>query len=192
MSKFFAVISRMKHIQRWSLMRNTQPENVLEHTAQVALVGHALAVLRNERFGGDVDPGRVASLALFHDATEVITGDMATPIKYQNERIKTAYAELEGAARQRLVGSLPEDLRGVFEAELAPDPDDIHHRLVKAADKICAYLKCAEELRLGNAEFANAAEKTREAVARLDLPEVEAFMATFAPAFALTIDELND
>ena len=192
MSKFYAVLNRMRHIRRWSLMRNAQSENVLEHTAMVALVGHALSVIRNEQFSGDVDPGRVVTLALFHDAAEVMTGDVATPIKYRNERIKAAHDELEEAANARLLDMVPEGLRPTFDGVIRPEAGDVHERLVKAADRICAYLKCSEELRMGNREFERAAEKTRLAVEQLDLPEVDYFMKVFAPSFSLTIDELND
>lgn len=192
MSKFFACLDRLKHIERWSLMRTAQRENVLEHTAQVAMVAHALAVIRNELFQGTVDPGRVAVLALYHDATEVMTGDVATPVKYRNARIRSAYLELDEAARQRLLSMVPSELRDSFEPVLDPDPDHEPAQLVHAADKICAYLKCMEELRLGNPEFEKAAEKTRAAVESLKMPEVAYFMGTFAPSFAMTVDELND
>lgn len=191
MSKFFACLNRLKHIKRWSLMRSTEPENVLEHSAQVGMVAHALAVIRNELYGGSVDPGRVVTLALYHDATEVLTGDVATPIKYRNARMRSAYQELDGAARQRLLGMIPDELLPHFESVFAIDSDEEAARLVHAADKICAYLKCMEELRLGNPEFEKAAERTRASVEALKLPEVAYFMGTFAPSFAMTIDELN-
>ena len=155
-SHFFAYLSRMRFIQRWALMRNTAPENVQEHSHQVAVLAHALAVIRNEKFGGHLDPGAVAVAALYHDASEILTGDMPTPIKYDNPDIQTAYKAVEAVAEQKLLSMLPPDLRPAYdEAITIPDP---HVRdLVKAADKLSAYIKCVEELKAGNNEFREAA-----------------------------------
>lgn len=193
MSHFFAYLSRMKYIQRWGLMRNTRVENIQEHSLQVAMIAHGLALIKNQRYGGELDPQRTLTLAAFHEVAEVITGDLATPIKYFNPEIKTAYDHLEEVAAQRLFAMLPEELQEAYKPlVLEPAADDrIHWQLVKAADKICAYLKCVEELKAGNQEFVKAAKVTREQVETLDLPEVRYFMEKFAPSFQLTLDELN-
>ncbi len=192
-SHFFAYMARMKFIQRWGLMRNTQPENDAEHTAQVAMIAHALAVLRNTRFAhlGVVDTGMVATLALYHDAGEVITGDMATPIKYFNPEVRTAFQRIEGVATRKLLDMLPEDVRGAYEPLLEPDSTSDGWKLVKAADRIAAYAKCLEELKAGNNEFWLAAQSIGETISAIDAPEVTVFMQEFMPSFSLTLDELN-
>lgn len=189
-SHFFAYISRMRFIQRWALMRNTAPENVQEHSHQVAVLAHALAVIRNEKFGGRLDPGAVAVAALYHDASEILTGDMPTPIKYDNPDIQTAYKAVEAVAEQKLLSMLPPDLRPAYdEAITIPDP---HVRdLVKAADKLSAYLKCVEELKAGNLEFKKAREQTYAALCRNPIPALSYFMEHFLDGFELTLDELN-
>lgn len=192
MSHFFAYLARMKFIHRWGLMRNTSHENIQEHSLQVAMIAHALAIIRNRLFDGCANPERIAVLALYHDAEEVITGDLATPIKYFNPKIKTAYDEIEDVARQKLFDMLPEALRPDFRSLLFPTDDDGEHwQLIKAADKICAYLKCLEELKAGNQEFAKAERAIHSDLARLALPEVAYFLETFVPSFSLTLDELN-
>ncbi len=190
MSHFFAYLSKMKSIQRWGLMRNVSPENNQEHSFQVAVIAHGLAVIRNTRFGGAVDPARVAVLALFHDVGEVITGDLPTPIKYFNPQIEKAFGELDGVARRKLLDMLPKDLRPLYETMLAPARDE-EWTLVKAADKVCAYLKCLEEARAGNREFHKAEAACRERVEQIGLPEVRCFLEEFVPSFRLTLDELN-
>lgn len=190
-SHFFAYMARMRFIQRWGLMRNTQQENDAEHTAQVAMIAHALAVLRNTRFGGQVDAGQVAVLALYHDAGEVITGDLATPIKYFNPEIKKAFHQIEGVATRKLLEMLPEDVRPAYAPLLAPDTGAEAWKLVKAADRIAAYAKCVEELKAGNNEFWLAAQSIGENIAALDMPEVSAFMETYIPSFSLALDELD-
>ena len=189
-SHFFAYISRMRFIQRWALMRNTAPENVQEHSHQVAVLAHALAVIRNEKFGGQVDPGAVAVAALYHDASEILTGDMPTPIKYDNPAIQGAYRDVEKMAEQKLLGMLPQELREVYTPILTV-PDEETRRLVKAADKLSAHIKCLEELKAGNLEFRQAAEQTRRALESYDLPEVRYFIDTFLESFTLTLDELK-
>ena len=154
-SHFFAYISRMRFIQRWALMRNTAPENVQEHSHQVAVLAHALAVIRNERFGGRVDAGAVAAAALYHDASEILTGDMPTPIKYDNPAIRKAYKDVETVAEEKLLHMLPQEFRPVYALILHPDAET--EQLVKAADKLSAYIKCVEELKAGNNEFREAA-----------------------------------
>ena len=189
-SHFFAYVSRMRFIQRWALMRNTAPENVQEHSHQVAVLAHALAVIRNEKFGGTVDPGAVAVAALYHDASEILTGDMPTPIKYDNPAIRKAYKDVEAVAERKLLAMLPEELQAVYAPILTPtDPEVI--RLVKAADKLSAYIKCVEELKAGNNEFREAAAQTRKSLEAYELPEVVYFLETFMDSFALTLDELK-
>ena len=189
-SHFFAYISRMRFIQRWALMRNTAPENVQEHSHQVAVLAHALAVIRNEKFGGAVDPGQVAVAALYHDASEILTGDMPTPIKYDNPAIQHAYKEVEAVAEKKLLHMLPQELQSVYAPILTPT-DPVVERLVKAADKLSAYIKCVEELKAGNTEFREAAAQTRKALEGYGLPEVAYFLDTFIDSFSLTLDELK-
>ena len=189
-SHFFAYISRMRFIQRWALMRNTAPENVQEHSHQVAVLAHALAVIRNEKFGGAVDPGQVAVAALYHDASEILTGDMPTPIKYDNPAIRKAYKDVETVAEGKLLAMLPQELQGVYAPILTPaDPET--EQLVKAADKLSAYLKCVEELKAGNDEFKKAREQTYAALCQNPIPALRYFMDHFLEGFELTLDELN-
>ena len=188
---FFAYMSRMKHIKRWALMRNTWQEDIAQHSLQVSMIAHALALLRNRRFGGGADPERAALLALYHEAPEVITGDLATPIKYFNPGIRSAYKEIEGIAAKKLHSMLPEDLQGDYAHLLLTPESDPEWPRVKAADKIAAYIKCVEELRAGNDEFARAGESILAQIEALDLPEARAFLSEFLPSFRLTMDELN-
>ena len=189
-SHFFAYISRMRFIQRWALMRNTAPENVQEHSHQVAVLAHALAVLRNEKFGGHVDPGAVAVAALYHDASEILTGDMPTPIKYDNPAIRKAYKDVEAVAEKKLLHMLPQELQAVYAPILTPADSEIES-LVKAADKLSAYIKCVEELKAGNSEFEAAEKQTRQALTDMHLPCLDYFMAHFLDSFRLTLDELE-
>ncbi|MBO5340594.1 MAG: 5'-deoxynucleotidase [Oscillospiraceae bacterium] len=187
---FFAMLSRMRYINRWGLMRNTFQENIQEHSHQVAVLAHALAVIQNRYYGGQIDPGAVAVAALYHDASEILTGDMPTPIKYDNPDIKAAYKQVEAMAEQKLLSMLPEDLRCDFdEAVTIPDPEV--HALVKAADKLSAYIKCVEELKAGNTEFKKAKEQTYAALCQNPIPALKHFMEHFLPGFELTLDELN-
>lgn len=187
---FFAFISRMRFIQRWALMRNTSSENVQEHSHQVAVLAHALAIIRNEEFGGHIDAGAVAVAALYHDASEIITGDLPTPIKYYNPDIKAAYKQIEAVANNKLLSMLPERLRPTY-AEILGEYDADTAALVKAADKLSAYIKCIEELKAGNNEFRDAAIQTRNVLSSYELPEVSYFMDTFMGSFSLTLDELK-
>jgi 5'-deoxynucleotidase len=192
MSHLFAYFSRMRFIHRWGLMHNTYPESVQEHSSRVAQVAHALALIRNRLFGGDVSPERAAVLGLFHDAGEVLTGDLPSPIKYFNPEIRRAYKQIESTAASRLVDMVPEELRADYRRVLLPDTEDEAHReIVEAADKLCAYVKCLEEIAAGNREFSKAEESLRQAVERLDLPEVRYFLDRFVPSFRLTLDELG-
>ena len=182
----------MKFIRRWGLMRNTEVENIQEHSLQVAMVAHGLAVIRNRFFGGEIDPQRTALLAMFHDANEVITGDLATPVKNFNPEICNAYHDIENSARKRLLAMLPAELQSEYEPLFfAREKDGEIWNLIKAADKICAYLKCVDERQAGNKGFLYAERTLRDRVDKLDLPEVQYFMAEFVPSFSLTLDELN-
>ena len=189
-SHFFAYLFRMRYIRRWSLMRNTAPENVLEHSFQAAALAHALAVIRNRRFGGHTDPGAVAAAALYHDAPEIFTGDMPTPIKYGSAAIREAYREVERRAALRLLDTLPEELRADFAPALTEVPPEVEE-LVKAGDKLAAYIKCIEEEKAGNGEFRRAAAQTRRALEEMNLPEVYYFLDTFLDGFSLSLDELR-
>ena len=188
---FFPMIARMRYISRWGLMRNTDPENVQEHSHMVAVLAHALAVIENERFSGQTDPGVVAVAALYHDASEILTGDMPTPIKYDNPDIQTAYKAVEAVSARRLLALLPPELQQVYAPLLGEDAGGELHAIVKAADKLSAYIKCVEELKAGNHEFKQAAEQTLEALKASPLPEVGYFMEHFLPGFSLTLDELQ-
>ena len=189
-SHFFAYVSRMRFIQRWALMRNTAQENVQEHSHQVAVLAHALAVIRNEKFGGSVDAGQVAVAGLYHDASEILTGDMPTPIKYDNPAIRKAYKDVEAVAERKLLEMLPADLQPIYAPVLTGSGGEVE-RLVKAADKLSAYIKCVEELKAGNTEFREAAAQTRKALEAYDLPEVRYFLEVFMDSFSLTLDELK-
>lgn len=190
MYSFFALLSRMKYIARWGLMRNTWPENVGEHSMDVAVLAHALAVLRNARFGGHMDEKRVMELAAFHDVGEILTGDLPTPIKYYSPALRGAYRDAEQAAAEKLLLSLPEDLRPAYWDLLLPRAEEKElWRVVKAADKLSALIKCIEEEKAGNAEFHRAASAQRQSLEQMHLPEVDCFLAEFLPAYRLTLDE---
>ena len=189
-SKFFAVISRMKYINRWSLMRNTIPENISEHSIETAFIAHALALLRNKRFGGNINAERCAIIAIYHDVSEIITGDLPTPVKYYNKDIKSAYGEIENNALDQLLSYLPDDLKEEYRAVFfAGEEERELWTLVKAADKISAVIKCVEERRMGNSDFASAEKSTLEAIHRLNVPEAEVFLEEFMPSYNLTLDE---
>ena len=187
---FFAYISRMRHIARWALMRNTRVENVEEHSYEVAVLAHALAVVGRDVFHKELDPDRAASAALFHDAPEIITGDMPTPIKYNNPSLKSAYKQVEAAAQDKLLSMLPPELVPAYEP-LLRERDKTVGRYMKAADKLAAWLKCQEELKAGNAEFGRAAAETMSALRALDMEEVDWFMDHMGQTFRLTLDELG-
>ena len=187
---FFAYLSRLRLIRRWSLMRNTVPENDAEHSLQVAMIAHAIAVIARDRYGKQVDPEHVLSLAVYHDATEVMTGDLPTPVKYHNDELRGAYHRLEELSAGRLLALLPEDMQPAF-VPYMKQGSGYEHTLVKAADKISACIKCMEEQRAGNREFDYAAENIRRSIASIDLPEVKDFLTDFLPAFDMTLDELN-
>jgi len=192
MYSFFALVSRLKNISRWSLMRNTNPENVSEHSHMTAVLAHALAVIRRDALGIECDPGAVAAAGLYHDASEVMTGDMPTPVKYLNSAITSAYKGAESAARDKLLSRLPENMRETYNPLLDGGKDDTEKAIVHAADKLSAYIKCVEELRAGNNEFRLAAKQTKEKLTALKMPEVDYFLEHFMPAFELTIDEISE
>ena len=187
---FFAFISRMKNIDRWALMRNFSKENVQEHSHMVAVLAHGLAVIGRDVFGRDTDPNAAATAALFHDASEILTGDMPTPVKYLNGDIMSAYKKVEKIAADKLVSTLPEELRIEYSYQL-DDENNTQRDIIKAADKLAAYIKCLEELRAGNEEFRLAAQQTKNKLVGLHMPEVDYFLANFIEAFELTLDELN-
>ena len=188
---FFAYLSRMRYINRWGLMRNTFQENVQEHSHMVAVLAHTLAVIRRDVLGRPADPGLAAAAALYHDAPEILTGDLPTPIKYYSPDIRDAYKQVEQVSADKLLDMLPAELRGAYEPLVREDYDPDTRALVKAADKLSAYIKCVEELKAGNNEFRQAAEQTLEALKGYGLPEVDYFMDRFLPAFGLTLDELG-
>jgi 5'-deoxynucleotidase len=190
-SHFFAYLARMKFIQRWGVMRNTQSENIQEHSLQAAVLAHALAVIARDEFDRDVDPERVMALAVFHDASEVLTGDLPSPIKHHDPDLSSAYGRIEAAARTRLTAMLPKNLQETYRPLLAGDDRPEHMQLVKAADKLCSYLKCLEELKSGNEEFTYARDVIEREIEAIDLPEVGWFMERFVSSFSLTLDELN-
>lgn len=191
MDNFFAYISRMRYIERWSLMRNSLPENIQEHSHMVAVIAHALAVIRRDVFGVPCDPYACAAVALYHDSSEILTGDLPTPIKYYNSTIQDAYKQVEELACNKLLDTLPKELRPSFEPLFTGELQNEVHDIVKAADKLSAYIKCIEERRIGNDEFISAEKQTRRVLDESPLPEVKYFIEHFIPAFELTLDELG-
>ena len=191
MYHFFAYMARMKQILRWGLMRNTQAENDMEHAFQTAMIAHAIALLGNARYRRDYDAEHIMALAMYHDASEVITGDLPTPVKHINPVIRDEYHCLEAIADQRLLRMLPEDIRPTYEALIGTEEKGVEWRIVKAADKISAYIKCMEERKMGNREFAEAETSTLSAIRRIDLPEVQDFMDDFVPGFGMSLDEIS-
>jgi len=191
LSHFFAYLDRMKLIRRWGLMRNTMAENDMEHSMQTALIAHGLAVIAKARYHREIDPESVTMIALYHDASEVITGDLPTPVKYKTPYIQDAYRDLEKHARNQLLDMLPQDLRPHFAAYVQPDESTLEWKLVKAADRISAYLKCVEEEKMGNREFDQAKATVLASIEDSDLPEVQDFMRDFVPSFSLSPDQLS-
>lgn len=189
---FFAFISRMKYINRWGLMRNTHPENIQEHSLQVGIIAHGLAIINNKVFGGNINADRLAVLGMYHDCNETITGDMPTPIKYFNPDLNKAYKDVEAISKRKLINMLPDELKEAYEDILLHEKeDDKSWQFVKAADRISAYIKCKEEEKAGNKEFKKAAETIFRSIMQIDLPEVKYFMDNFLPSFMLTLDELD-
>ena len=188
---FFAYISRMRYIGRWSLMRNALPENIQEHSHMVAVLAHALGVIRRDVFGVPCDPNAAAAVALYHDASEILTGDLPTPIKYHSRKIRDAYQRVENLACEKLLATMPGRLRPAYEELLAGESAKALHDLVKAADKLSAYIKCVEERKAGNNEFLSAEKQTRRAPEESALPEVKYFLEHFMPSFELNLDEMG-
>ena len=191
-SNFFAMMSRMKYIDRWALMRNSYTENISEHSLEVSMLAHALCIIGNKRLGKKLNADKAVLVALYHDASEIITGDMPTPIKYLNKDIKGAFKEIEAKANRRLLGMLPEDLREDYEEIFFPTEDLSYElKLVKAADKLSALIKCIEEEKMGNSEFVSAGKTLEASIKEMQLKEADIFMEEFLPAYHLTLDELN-
>ena len=192
MNHFFAYLDRLKLIRRWGLMRNIEQENDMEHSMQTAMIAHGLAVLGRQRYGRSVEPEKVVATALYHDASEALTGDLPTPVKYKNPEMQSAYQDIERRARQRLMDMLPPEMQPDFLPYIQPDEESECWQLVKAADKLSAYLKCVEELKAGNTEFRKAKEQTYAALCQNAIPALQYFMEHFLPGFDLTLDELNN
>lgn len=189
-SHFFALFSRMKNIDRWSLMRNTQRETLSQHCLEVSAIVHALALIGNRRFGKDYDENRAAVIGIYHDMPEILTGDMPTPVKYFNKEIRCAFGEIEQAAQQSLLSTLPEDLQQDYSPLLIPDESTELYKLVKAADKISALIKCVEEKNSGNREFSSAEKSTLKSIKAMNCPEAEVFIEEFMPGFSMVLDSV--
>ncbi len=188
---FYAFMDRMKYIKRWSLMRSVREENIMEHSQQVAMLAHALALINNKIYGGTVNAEKCVLMAVYHECGEVMTGDLPTPIKYFNNSIHGAYKELEDKACDKLLATLPGELSSALEEFVKPDVDSEEHKIVKAADRLAAYIKCLEERRCGNSEFVKAEKSIEEDIKSRNMREVNYFMENFIPAFMLTLDELE-
>lgn len=191
-SHFFAMINRMKYINRWGLMNNTNSENISEHSLQVAMFTHCMIIMHNEMFNDNLNPEHGAVLGLYHDASEIITGDLPTPVKYYNPDIRDAYKKVEAIAEERLMHLLPEKMQKYYENILSySDEDEVYWKYVKAADKISAVTKCMEEIKMGNQEFKDAYKTLIKAVNDYNMPVVDEFMTEFVPSFNLTLDEIK-
>ncbi len=193
-NQFYSMLSRMKLINRWGLMRNTRNENISEHSLETAMLAHCLAVIRNTYFGGNVNAERCALLGIFHDATEIITGDLPTPVKYYNAGIRNAYKEVEDTAKSKLISMLPEEMRAEFRPLLSPESGCSEEeaelwRIVKAADKLSALVKCLEERTTGNSDFLSAEKASAASLRKMKMPEVDYFMEHFLPSYGNTLDE---
>lgn len=187
---FYAMMSRIKYIHRWGLMKNTRNENLSEHSLEVAMIAHALGVINNKRFDGSINPERLAVLAMFHDVSEIITGDLPTPVKYDNRKITNAYKELEEQARLSLLKMLPDDIAEIYRSILCKNENELLlWKYIKAADTISALIKCTEELIMGNAEYSKIKQSKLRSIEKIDLPEVKVFMQEMFPAYELTLDE---
>ena len=189
-SHFYAYLNRMKYIRRWGLMHSTSPENDMEHAAQTALLAHGIALIARERYHRDIDPEHVLALALYHDAQEVVTGDLPTPVKYHSPELQSAYHRMEKEAAERIVARAPEELREAYRPYFTP-AQNAAHRLVKAADRIAAYIKCVEERQAGNREFLSAEASILKSIQAIDLPEVQDFFRECVPSFGMNLDEIS-
>lgn len=189
---FYAYMDRMKYIKRWQLMRSVREENIMEHSQSVAVLAHALAVIHNKIFGGNVDVSKTVLYALYHETSEVMTGDLPTPIKYFNRGIQGEYKQLERKACEKMLTMLPEELSGELSPYVLSDEDSAEYKLVKAADKLAAYIKCLEELRSGNAEFVKAKKSIESELKNRAMPEIDYFFEHFIEGYSLTLDELEN
>ena len=192
MNAFFAYLNRMKYIERWSLMRSTRKENIMEHSQQVAVIAHALCEIGNSYFGKNHDSNKIAVISLFHECSEVITGDLPTPIKYFNKEINSAYKDLEDKSNEKLIGMLPDKMQKTYSEILKHDDESMEYKIMKAADKISAYIKCLEELSGGNKEFLNAKETIQKELENSKMEEVKYFLENFIETFSMTLDELSE
>ena len=190
MNNFFGMLARMKYINRWGLMRNTKTENIAEHSLEVAIIAHALAVIGNTYFGKELDAEHIAMLVIMHDTTEIITGDLPTPIKYYAPEIRDAYKKVENVAARQLISELPEEMQNAYE-DILIENDDINWKYVKAADKMSAYIKCIEERHTGNTDFVKAEETIKKALDEMHMEEIEKFIEMFLPAYTKTLDEIS-
>lgn len=188
---FYAYMDRMKYIKRWQLMRSVREENIMEHSQAVTLFAHALAVIHNDVFGGSADVLKTVLYATYHETSEVMTGDLPTPIKYYNQGIQGAYKALEKSACEKIVATLPKEMQGSIAPFVLADENSMEYKLVKAADRLAAYVKCLEELRSGNSEFSKAKKSIEEDLHSRNMPEIEYFFEHFVPSFSLTLDELE-
>ena len=188
---FFAYLSRMKYIKRWALMRSINEENIMEHSLQVTEIAHAIALIKNEMFGGSIDPYKVMCLAVYHETSEVITGDLPTPIKYFNAQINSAYKDLEDLAAEKLIEKLPEELKPLYREFILADKDTEEYKIMKAADRISAYIKCVEEVKSGNKEFVKAKESIGKDIKSINDEAVKYFIKNILPSFEKTLDELD-
>ncbi|MBQ1269020.1 MAG: 5'-deoxynucleotidase [Clostridia bacterium] len=191
MENFFALLSRMRYIKRWALMRSSQEENIMEHSQQVAVFTHALCAIENAYFGGKLNVEYAVMLALYHETSEVITGDLPTPIKYYNGKIKDAYKEIERTACEKVIAMLPEELKPAFSPYVLPQGESEEYRFMKYADKLSAYAKCLEEIKCGNAEFSSAKKAIEKELKSYKSQAVDYFIKHFLPGFSMTLDELN-
>ena len=190
MNNFFGMLARMKYINRWGLMRNTKTENIAEHSLEVAIIAHALAVIGNTYFGKELDAEHIAMLGIMHDTTEIITGDLPTPIKYYAPEIRDAYKKVENVAACQLISELPEEMQNAYE-DILIENDEINWKYVKAADKMSADIKCIEERDTGTTDFAKAEETIKKALDEMHMEEIEKFIEMFLPAYTKTLDEIS-
>ena len=190
--RFYAYLSRMKYINRWALMRNSMEENLCEHTLETAYIAHALGLISNRRCGGRVDIERLVLAAMYHDCSEILTGDLPTPVKYDNPQIKSAYKALEAVAEDKLISMLPEDIRGDYRPLFGEQEDEKISELLRAADKLSAVIKCIQEEKAGNMEFERAKASQLAAIKAMGSPEADIFVAEFLPAYTLSLDELSE
>lgn len=189
---FYAYINRMKYINRWGLMRNTMFENIQEHSLQVSILAHALAIIKNTHFGGKLDESKACLYAIYHDCNEIITGDLPTPIKYHNPQINESYHKLESISKEKLISMMPDEFKENYRKILFfEELDSDYKNIVKAADRLSAYIKCIEEMKAGNREFNKAAETIKLSIEKMDMPELNYFMENFIPSYFLTLDEME-